>query len=110
MRKRSSKPENAKMIQFPSLEELHANLTIKLNFDDMTKFFFFNELIKGYISEDADLIPFIKKIKEKSMLSKKFRLKKSSEIREKEKEMIAKFGLNKNDIEDIFDIIEKEDI
>ena len=98
------------MIQFPSLEELHANLVIKLNFDDMTKFFFFNELIKGYVSEDADLIPFIQKIKEKSMLSKKFRLKKSSDIRKKEKEMIAKFGLDKNDIEDIFDIIEKEEI
>ena len=110
MQKRSSKPENAKMIQFPSLEELHANLVIKLNLDDMTKFFFFNELIKGYISEDADLIPFIQKIKEKSMLSKKFRLKKSSDIRKKEKEMIAKFGLNKNDIEDIFYIIEKEEI
>ena len=97
------------MIQFPSLEELHANLVIKLNFDDMTKFFFFNELIKGYISEDVDLIPFIKKIKEKSMLSKKFRLKKSAEIRKKEGEIIAKFGLDRNDIENIFDIIEKEE-
>ena len=110
MNKRKTRPDDAKFIYFPSLEELHVNLMLKLNFDDITKFFFFNECIKGYITEDPSLMPFIDKIKEKSMLARKFRLKKSKEIREKEQDLIAKFGLDKNDIEDIFDIIEKEDI
>jgi len=106
MRKRKSRPENAKMIMFPSLEELHVNLMLKLNFDDLTKFFFFNEYIKGYLVEDPELMPFINKIKEKSMLARKFRLKKTRELRAKEQEIIKKFGLNPDEIEDIFDMIE----
>jgi len=106
MNKRKSKPENAKLIMFPSLEELHVNLMLKLNFDDLTKFFFFNECVKGYLLEDKDLMPYINKIKEKSMLAKKFRLKKTRQLRKKEQEIIKKFALNKNEIEDIFDIIE----
>jgi len=55
------------------------------------------------------LMPFVEKIKESSMLSRKFRLKKAKEIRKKEQDIINKFGLNQNEIEDIFDIIEREE-
>ena len=93
---------------FPSLKDLDVNLMVKLNFDDLTKFFFFNEYIKSYLTEDKALMPFINKIKEKSMLARKFRLKKTKELRKKEKEIIDKFGLNRDDIENIFDLIEGE--
>ena len=56
--------------------------------------------------EDPELMPFINKIKEKSMLARKFRLKKTRELRAKEQEIIKKFGLNQDEIEDIFDMIE----
>ena len=108
--KRKPRPENAKTIQFPSLEELHVNLLLKLNFDDMTKFFFFNECIKAYIAEDPTFLPFIDKIKEKSMLARKFRTKKARHLRKKEQEIKTKFALDPQDIEDIFDIIESEEL
>jgi len=92
------------------MTSLDANLILKLNFDDLTKYFFFNEYIKSYLSEDPDLIPFIEKIKEKSMLARKFRLKKTKELRKKEQEIIKKFGLNEREIENIFDIIESEEL
>ena len=66
MQKRRPRPENAKFIQFPSLEELHVNLLLKLRFDDITKFFFFNECMKAYIIEDPDFMPFLEKLKQKS--------------------------------------------
>jgi len=109
MKKRRTVPEDAKYIRFPSLGELDTNLVIKLNFDDITKFFFFNEYIKAYLKEDPILMPFIHEIKEKSMLARKFRLKKTIEIRKKEQDVINKFGLNPNEIEDIFDIIEEKE-
>jgi len=98
-------PEGGKYIMFPSLEKLDVNLIIKLNFDDVTKFFFFNEYIKAYLEEDEDLMPFINKVKEKSMLARKFRLKKAKKLRKKEQEIINRFGLNQEEIEDIFDLI-----
>jgi hypothetical protein len=108
MKKRKITPEDAKFVQFPSLKTLHANLTIKLKFDDVTKFWFFNEYIKAYLLEDPTLMPFIEKIKESSMLARKFRLKKAKEVRKKEQDIINRFGLNQDEIEDIFDMIERE--
>jgi len=107
-KKKKSLPRDAKYIQFPSTGFLDVNLVTKLNFDDMTKFFFFNEYVKAYLSEDGDLMPFVNKIKEKSMLARKFRLKKTRELRKKEKEIINKFGLNAREIENIFDLIEED--
>tara|TARA_R110000824_G_scaffold177597_1_gene357043 strand:- start:465 stop:803 length:339 start_codon:yes stop_codon:yes gene_type:complete len=107
-RKKKNLPRDAKYIQFPSTGFLDVNLITKLNFDDVTKFFFFNEYIKAYLDEDKDLMPFIDKIKEKSMLARKFRLKKTRDLRKKEKEIINKFGLNIKEIENIFDLIEEE--
>ena len=109
MKKRKTLPKDAKYIQFPSLGYLDVNLVVKLNFDDLTKFFFFNEYLKAYLAEDPDLMPFINKIKEKSMLARKFRLKKTKQLRKKEQEIINKFGLKPSEIEDIFDLIEGED-
>jgi len=109
MYERKTRPENAKFIQFPSLEELHVNLLLKLKFDDVTKYFFFNECMKAYITEDPDFMPFLEKMKEKSMLSRKFRTKKAKALRKKEQDIKNKFALDLQDIEDIFDTIEKEE-
>ncbi len=109
MMKRKNKPEEAKTITIDSLETLDTNLRIKLKFDDITKFWFFNEYIKAYILGDSTLQPFIDKIKESSMLARKNKLKKNRQLYEKEKEIINKFGLDPNEIEDIFDLIESEE-
>ena len=98
MRKRKAKPEEAKTITINSLETLDTNLRIKLKFDDITKFWFFNEYIKGYLLDDPLLQPFIEKIKESSMMARKHKLKKNRQLLEKEKEIKNKFGLDANDI------------
>ena len=109
MKKRKEKPEEAKVITISSLETLDNNLRIKLKFDDITKFWFFNEYIKGYLLDDPLLQPFIEKVKETSMMAKKYKLKKNRQLLEKEKEIKNKFGLNPDDIENIFDLIESEE-
>ena len=109
MRKRKAKPEEAKTITIDSLETLDTNLRIKLKFDDITKFWFFNEYIKGYLLDDPLLQPFIEKIKESSMMARKHKLKKNRQLLEKEKEIKNKFGLNPDEIENIFDLIESEE-
>ena len=109
MRKRKAKPEEAKTITIDSLETLDTNLRIKLKFDDITKFWFFNEYIKGYLLDDPLLQPFIEKIKESSIMARKHKLKKNRQLLEKEKEIKNKFGLNQNEIENIFDLIESEE-
>ena len=109
MKKRKAKPEEAKTITIDSLETLDTNLRIKLKFDDITKFWFFNEYIKGYLLNDPLLQPFIEKIKESSMMARKHKLKKNRQLLKKEKDIMNKFGLDPNEIEDIFDLIESEE-
>jgi len=109
MKKRKAKPEEAKTITINSLETLDTNLRIKLKFDDITKFWFFNEYIKGYLLNDPLLQPFIEKIKESSMMARKHKLKKNRQLLKKEKDIMNKFGLDPNEIEDIFDLIESEE-
>ena len=109
MKKRKAKPEEAKTITIDSLETLDTNLRIKLKFDDITKFWFFNEYIKGYLLDDPLLQPFIEKIKESSMMARKHKLKKNRQLLKKEKDIMNKFGLDPNEIEDIFDLIESEE-
>ena len=109
MRKRKTKPKEAKTITIDSLETLDTNLRIKLKFDDITKFWFFNEYIKGYLLDDPLLQPFITKVKESSIMARKYKLKKNRQLLEKEKDIINKFGLDPNEIEDIFDLIENEE-
>ena len=109
MKKRKAKPEEAKTITIDSLETLDTNLRIKLKFDDITKFWFFNEYIKSYLLNDPLLQPFIEKIKESSMMARKHKLKKNRQLLEKEKEVRNKFGLNPDEIENIFDLIESEE-
>ena len=43
------------------------------------------------------------------MMARKHKLKKNRQLLEKEKEVINKFGLDPNEIEDIFDLIESEE-
>ena len=109
MKKRKAKPEEAKTITINSLETLDTNLRIKLKFDDITKFWFFNEYIKGYLLNDPLLQPFIEKIKESSIMARKYKLKKNRQLLKKEREIKNKFGLDPDEIEDIFDLIESEE-
>ena len=69
----------------------------------------FNEYIKSYLLDDPLLQPFIEKIKESSIMARKHKLKKNRQLLEKEKDIINKFGLDPNEIEDIFDLIENEE-
>ena len=96
-----------KKICFDSTDKLHADLKICLHYDDIKIREFFNEVIKGYITKDEDLMVFIEKLKEKKSISKT-RRSKTARDSSKQKNMIKQFGLDEDEIENIFDIIEKE--
>ena len=96
-----------KKICFESTDKLHANLKICLHHDDIKIREFFNEMVKGYVEKNENIMAFIEEIKEKKAISKNRRAK-TKRARLKEKNVIKQFGLDENDIENIFDIIEKE--
>ena len=98
---------NKKQICFDSITKLHADLKIRLHYDEIKIKEFFNEIAKAYIEKDEDIMNFVEKLKEKKNISQTQRLK-TKKANTQQKDITKQFGLNKNDIEDIFDILQKE--
>ncbi len=84
----------------------HARLRIKLKYESMSQAMFFNYLVKGYLEEDPLIIEYMQKVSlhNKGKASFKKRLKDKVESENTVKE----YCLDKNEIENIFDILEKE--
>ena len=96
-----------KQICFDSTDQLHANLKIRLYYDGIKIKEFFNEVLKAYLNKNEHFMNFIEELKEQKETSKTKR-KKISRANLKARKIEKSFGLNDTEIEDIFDIIEKE--
>ena len=96
-----------KKICFESTDKLHADLKIRLHDDDLKIREFFIDVVSGYVDRNRHILAFIEELKEKKAMSNP-RRNKVKRARLKEEETIKQFGLNKDEIENIFDIIEKE--
>ena len=96
-----------KKICFESTDKLHADLKIRLHYDDLKIREFFIDVVSGYVDRNEHMLAFIEELKEKKAMSNP-RRNKVKRARLKEEETIKQFGLNKDEIENIFDIIEKE--
>jgi hypothetical protein len=96
-----------KQICFDGNAKTHADLKIRLHNDNIKIKEFFNEIITAYINRNEHVVKFIEELKEKKKISKNIR-NKSDKERKKRRNTISQFGLNENEIEDIFDIIERE--
>jgi len=96
-----------KQICFDSNDHLHANLKLRLHYDGLKIKEFFNKIVTGYLEKNEYIMNFIEELKEKKQLSQKKR-NKINRSSAKAKETERKFALDKSEIENIFDIIEKE--
>ena len=96
-----------KKICFDSNDKLHADLKIRLHYDEIKIKEFFNEIVSAYVKRNEHILAFIEELKEKKIISKNKR-NITRKTKNKEKETIRQFGLNENEVEKIFDILEKE--
>lgn len=97
-----------KKICFSSIHKTHVELKLRLNYDRIKIKDFFNEIINGYLEENEHIMKYIDHIQEKNNLLSKIKKKKREKIRQNKSEVIKQFGLNQEDIENIFDILEKD--
>jgi hypothetical protein len=99
--------KTTKQICFDSNDHLHANLKLRLHYDDLKIKEFFNEIIKAYVDKNEYFMNFIDELKEQKQVSK-IKRNKTNKAFIKAKKVEKEFGLDKSEIENIFDIIEKE--
>ena len=89
-------------------DQQHANLIVKLKYDGLAQTKFMRAYINAYLEDSKLIRDFINDHKEKNKVQNKKKRSKQARILEKKTENENKFGLKTCEIENIFDLIQKE--
>jgi len=95
-------------IMFTVTERTKADFKLQLQYDSLTQVKFFRSLMEGYISKDPDLMTYINKFKKENSVQNNVQRKKTMTNIKKASEIKNKFALGDDEVESIFDILEKE--
>ena len=102
------KKDKTKRIVFESTTNKHAQLKVRLQYDSMTQAEFFRCLIQGYLEKDERLLEYLQDYR----ISKGHDSKRNARYRKKDTEkaedLLKKFGIKDDELENIFDLIEEE--
>lgn len=97
-----------KKISFSLSENEKVEFKIQLQYDNLTQIKFFKAIVKGYVEKDEDLYNFINKFKKENTIQNTEQRKKIMTNIKQAKETKSKFALGDEELEGIFDILEKE--
>lgn len=100
--------KNDKRISFMDTDKRAAELIIRLKHDGVTKTKFFRAILTAYLERDIDIVNFMEKFKRESGSQSQIKAGVVKKQEERGATTKKKFGLNEGEIEDIFDILEKE--
>jgi hypothetical protein len=100
---------NKKVIFYDS-DKRYAELKIRLQHDGLSQPQFFRGLVTGYLMQDRELRVFIDKLKVSKKAGKRSKrdIKVENELINNGEETMNKLALGEKEIENIFDILEKQ--
>lgn len=101
-------PLTRRTIQFNESTHRVVELISRLHFDKFNRNKFFRDIITAYLNRDEDFMIFFNKLKDKYRFQSKSALDRIRKLQEKGKKNINMLGLGDEEIENIFDLIEKE--
>lgn len=97
---------NGKKLIFCIDEDLHARFKIALSYDRMTQTSFIKNIIAAYLTNNIHIRNLIDEVLADDLSNAKKRNR--AKDREEEADTIRNFALNKEEVENIFDLIESE--
>lgn len=100
--------EKQKRIIFNDTDVRHAQLKIRLERDGLTQAEFFRAYITAYLEKDEDIIDFIKAYKERKGIQSKRSRKVIEKEDQSQNDLMSKFGIKDEELENIFDLIAEE--
>ena len=95
-------------IMFSVSPRTKADFKLQLQYDSLTQVKFFSALMDGYISKDPDLMVYINKFKKQIGVQNTVQRSKITRNIKKATETKKKFALGDDEVDNIFDILEKE--
>jgi hydroxylamine reductase (hybrid-cluster protein) len=103
-----NKKEKTKRLVFDDTDTRHAQLKVRLDYDGLTQAEFFRSFITGYLNKDDLVMNFLRKYKEDKKSQSKRNIKIIMKDYEKAEDLLSKFGIEQEELENIFDLIAKE--
>lgn len=100
--------EKTKRVVFDDTDTRHAQLKVRLDYDGLSQAEFFRSFITGYLNKDANVMAFLQKYKEDKKIQSKRNVTIMMKDYESAQDLLARFGINQEELEDIFDVIAKE--
>lgn len=97
-----------RMVSFEDKDGNFARLIIKLRHEGLTRSEFYRAITLAFIEDNHLIDEFVLNYKKKKDYFRKNRQSILTQERSRTKETIERFGLDPNEIEDMFDIIEEE--
>lgn len=101
-------PSERKKFMFYDTNKRQADLRIRLKYDGMNQSQFFRAMITGYLEKDESILDYLDKYKEKYQVQGQKKRDGAKLMMKKGRVVEKEFGLNEDEIENIFDILEKE--
>ena len=97
-----------KQVCFEDFDKNHADLKIRLHYDGLYQNEFFRLMMRKYINKDENMMKIIDEYKEQKGNQSIVNRKKSKQLIDEGRKLEKKLALNSNEVESIFDLLEKE--
>jgi len=96
-------------IAFYERDKRKADLKIKLHSDGLSQAAFFRGVIEAYVSDDEHFMQWLSRFRaDNSKIRSSIKHKKTERLENSGQENLRKFGITTEEVDSIFDIIEKE--
>jgi len=100
--------ERKTKIMFAVTERTKADFKLQLQYDSLTQVKFFRSIMEGYINKDSDLMTYVQRFKKQNSVQNNEQRNKIMTNIKKSTEIKNKFALGDDEVDNIFDILEKE--
>ena len=99
-----------KKVVFYDSDKRFAELKIRLQHDGISQAQFFRGIVTGYLMQDGDVLSYVDKLKTSKNIGNRSKksIKEERELINTGKEQLDKLALGDDEIDNIFDILEKE--
>ena len=101
-------PTHRKKIMFYDTEKNQVDLRVRLKNDNLNQSTFFRAMIDGYLNRDTRILDYLYSFKEQHSLAGVSHHTAEKKMTKKYHETKNNFGLNPEDIENFFDIMDEE--
>ena len=97
-----------KAVVFYCFPKMHADLKVRWQYDGLGQSEFFRIMSELYLDKDSRILEIIEEYKKENKIHNNTKREKTKKLYQRAKKIESKFSLGDEEVESIFDLLEKE--